>query len=418
MFRRSNFFWLAAGLGLAAATFRLTAEPARRPLPGPGSVQDKSFYVLTLLEQRAAAQVAADPVLQELAAAKRRGLETAAQCASDLECYLGPLRFSDEEIARAAGALRQLCAQHREIQELVSGPLRDSGLYVRSHAMSDAELLAEAWRQSARGINRAIDVYGGGRAPRYPAIDSISYDITKPGYGRILQLTAATLLDDAASLPLFFHPSLRFALLVMDHNRRDEAARHEPLHLGENRSAAERLRARRDWDRYPYSAIVVPGAGNDRPNWPLSAVGKLRVQLAVKRYREGKAPVILVSGGYVHPMQTPYAEAVEMKKALMRDFGVPEEAILIDPHARHTTTNLRNAARLLYRYGTPWDKPALITTDPGQSAYIEAPAFGKRCGEELGYLPYRALKRISPFDLEFLPALDSLQSDPNDPLDP
>jgi hypothetical protein len=38
------------------------------------------------------------------------------------------------------------------------------------------------------------------------------------------------------------------------------------------------------WDRFPYSAIVVPGAGNDRPGVALSAAGRLRVELAARRY--------------------------------------------------------------------------------------------------------------------------------------
>jgi uncharacterized SAM-binding protein YcdF (DUF218 family) len=31
-----------------------------------------------------------------------------------------------------------------------------------------------------------------------------------------------------------------------------------------------------------------------------------------------------------------------MKRQLVALFGIPESAILVDPHARHTTTNLRN----------------------------------------------------------------------------
>ena len=102
----------------------------------------------------------------------------------------------------------------------------------------------------------------------------------------------------------------------------------------------------------------------------------------------------------------------------MARFGIPEAAILVDPHARHTTTNLRNAARLLYRYGMPFDRKALVSTDPGQSQYIENPLFAKRCLEELGYPPVRVLARVSPFDLEFQPLKESLHSDPRDPLDP
>ncbi len=143
------------------------------------------------------------------------------------------------------------------------------------------------------------------------------------------------------------------------------------------------------WENYSYTVIVVPGAGGDRPDVPLSAWGRLRVAVAAKRYHEGKAPFVLVSGGFVHPNQTPYCEALEMKRALMRDHAVPENAILIDPHARHTTTNLRNAARILFRYGFPFERKGLITTDLYQSKYIEAPAFNERCRKEMGHVPHR-----------------------------
>jgi len=86
-------------------------------------------------------------------------------------------------------------------------------------------------------------------------------------------------------------------------------------------------------------------------------------------------------------LKTPFCEAIEMKQALMAEYGIPADAILIDPHARHTTTNIRNAARLLYCYGFPFEKTALITTDQGQSASIEAPTFAQCCINERGYLP-------------------------------
>jgi 8-oxo-dGTP pyrophosphatase MutT (NUDIX family) len=140
--------------------------------------------------------------------------------------------------------------------------------------------------------------------------------------------------------------------------------------------------------------------------------------LAAERWRQRKAPFVVVSGGYVHPNQTPFAEAIEMKRALVEELGLPESAIVIDPHARHTTTNLRNAARLLFRYGVPVDRPALVTTDTGQSAYIESEGFAERCRKELGYLPYRLGRRLSRFDQEFWPLLDSLHADAVEPLDP
>jgi hypothetical protein len=72
----------------------------------------------------------------------------------------------------------------------------------------------------------------------------------------------------------------------------------------------------------------------------------------------------------------------------------------------------------MYRYGIPFDKTALVTTDPWQSQNIESGAFEKRCMDELGYLPQEILNRTSAFDLTFLPVRSSLQANPLEPLDP
>ena len=56
---------------------------------------------------------------------------------------------------------------------------------------------------------------------------------------------------------------------------------------------------------------------------------------------------------------------------------------------------------------------------PFSEACIESAEFAKRCAAELGYLPHRVLKRLSVFDLEWAPNVDSLQIDAvRDFLDP
>jgi hypothetical protein len=325
------------------------------------------------------------------------------------------LKWSDGDAEEARLALARLAgtaAFHEMLQRL-----RASGMYVRYNRLEDAEMLSRAWMDGVHALNHAIDVYGLGVAPRYPAIDSATLDVKTEAGARTVATLAGVLEDGRASLELFFQPALRFALGLMDLNDRDEAGRFEPMEKSENAAAFRKIKST-DWKRYPYTVIVVPGAGNDRPGVRLSPYGKLRVELAAKRYREGKAPFILVSGGFVHPVQTPYSEAIEMKHELIEKYAIPEEAILVDPHARHTTTNLRNAARIMYRYGMPFESKALITTDPGQSGSIEKPDFDARCMREIGYLPHKILGRISPFDLEFVPKIDSLQLDPVDLLDP
>jgi hypothetical protein len=368
-------------------------------------LQDKNFFVLSVL-QRTPMQ---DDDLAAIASNKRDALRNAlATCGVDAACFASGLRLTDGEIERAAAALQHHGAATAEA-------IRRSGAYVRYDSKDDGELLAAAWLDAAHAINNIIDVYGTGKAPKYAAIDAASFDVKSEPYGQMVNTVVASMSEE--KLPLFFEPSLRFALGLLRINNRDEAARHEPLQIKDNAAAFRRI-AGIEWKRFPYSVIVVPGAGGDRANWSLSPASKQRLEIAVRRYREQKAPLILVSGGYVHPTQTQYSEAIEMKRSLIADFGVPADAVLVDPHARHTTTNLRNAARLMYRYGVPFDRKALITTDGFQSAYIEGEPFAKRCDQELGYRPVQILRRLSRFDLEFTPRLDSLQIDAMDPLDP
>src|SRR5262249_28216874 len=283
--------------------------------------------------------------------------------------------------------------------------------------LHDADILATAWVGAAHGINNIIDVYGTGKPPQYPQIDSVSFDVKSQAYGQMVHTVAEDLDEQQDDLQLFFQPSLRFALYLLQINQRDEAGRFEPMEKGENAAAVRRLRTIA-WKRYPYSAILVPGYGPELPGWHLAPQGRLRVEIAARRYKQHKAPLIIVSGGYVHPNQTQYCEAIEMKKSLIADYGVPANAIIVEPHARHTTTNLRNAARLIYRYSIPFERPVLVTTDSYQSSYIESDGFAKRCDQELGYQPAKIGRRVLSFDLVITLRADSLQINPMQPLDP
>jgi hypothetical protein len=413
-------YLIAAQILLSLPSLAADAQPVHAPVRLEAPVQDKNFYLLSLLERTPELRdaVKAEPALSRIAAERLAALDKAAKtCNLDLDCYATAFQWSDAQANDAGRALAGLYRTSPAVRRLADGALRESGMYVRYQSLAGDQLLDHALADCIRGINRVIDVYGLGKAPRYPAIDSITYDVKTDAWRHIVQNLAATLEDDRSRLVLFFSPSMRFALELMWLNHRDEAGRFEPMEIGENAPAVRRIKSV-NWAKYPYSMIVVPGAGNDLPGFRLSPEGKLRDEIAAKRFREGKAPFLLVSGGFVHPSQTEFAEAIEMKRDLTARFGIPADAILIDPHARHTTTNMRNAARLMYRYGVPFDKKALVTTDLGQSQSIEITAFSKRCMDELGYVPQQILGRVSPFDLEFRPVLDSLHADPLDPLDP
>lgn len=369
---------------------------------------DAQPTVATALESDAALRA----VLVEKKAAVTRAL---AECKIDLPCQVQAFVWSDADVARVGEVIGRLARQG--VLTPLADEMRRSGFFARDAALDPGALLTRTWEQSAAGLNNIMRVYGLGQAPRYAAIDAVAHDVATDPYRLLVRTAIGNLDEDAASWRLFYQPSLAFALALLDINWRDEAGRFEPMHRGENAAAVKAIPSIA-WNDYPYSVIVVPGAGLERADMALDPQGKLRVALAARRYHQRKAPLLIVSGGYVHPNQTKFNEALEMKRALMQEFDVPEHAILIDPHARHTTTNLRNAARLMFRYGVPPERRSMITTDEAQSMYIEGQVFAERCDRELGYRPYELGKRLSRYDLEWLPRAVSLHADALDPLDP
>jgi DUF218 domain len=405
-----------------------TARPAsgfdpayKLSLPHP--VQDKNFYLLSLFQRNSSvrALLSGNSVLKQLAGEKVLALHKAASC-NDVSCFEELMRLDDPAVKAVETELQRL-ANRPELKRLVKNDLRPSGVFIKYNDESDAQMLVRAWRDAAAGMNRLLSIYGLGKEPRYKEIDRVSYDVSTDAYRnlvkeKIAEIKLAPKISPTFSrAPLFFEPTLRFALGLLEINRRDEAARYEPLERGENKAAVQNLKHIK-WSDYPYSFILVLGAGGQDLSTRISPLGAQRTDVAAQLFLQRKAPLIMVSGGHVHPMQTPYCEAIEMKKYLMEKYKIPETAILIDPHARHTTTNFRNGARLAFRYGLPADRTALVTSSADHIASCASDAFRTRNLNELGYFPVEFIKRISPTEAEFKPSAMSLFFDANDPLDP
>ncbi len=409
---------------LATVIFALphisTAQAVTKPLPLHAATQDKNFYLFSVLQADPAVRAAltADRELGQISEERQSFLAQSLKvCKANAVCAVKPLLWTEEEIRIVSFALARIYQSNASLRELTGQSLRPSGAYVLYQKQSDEELLVNAWEVCARGLNDILSVYGQGDSPRYPQIDSISFDVNSTGFQQRITTLVRQISTDTSASQLFFEPSLKASLQLLALNRRDEAGRLEPMETGVNEAAVKSI-ASIQWDRFAYSVIVVPGAGPSDPEVALSEMGRKRTALAAEAYHAGKAPFILVSGGYVHPSQTRFAEAVEMKNALLKDYNVPEAAILLDPHARHTTTNMRNAAREIYRYQIPMNKPALVISDANQIASIAGKPFAGRCLKEMGYLPYQIVNRLSDTSLAFLPLVESLQQDPLDPLDP
>ncbi len=384
-------------------------------------VADKDFYWLTVIGKTPALQqlLAGN---QQLLAIHDRQLATLKSHVSDsctwATSLLNDLRFSPTDSLEIAGALHTLYLGNKPLfDDLVDKQLRPSGYYQRFVPLSNEELLLHAWGQTVVGVNYIIDQFGLGKKLRYPRIDTANYNVNSRYYRTALKDMFAYLSELTSGMTLFYDPSLAVAMQLMDLNDRDEPARFEPMETGENQAACREI-PHTDWSKYKFATIVIPGNGPELTTTPISPINKMHCAIAAMRYKDGWAPFIIVSGGYCYPFRGPYCEAIEMKKFLVTRFGIPPQAILIDPHARHTTTNIRNADRLIIRYGIPLTKPSDFITTQSQLHMAAGAAFDQRNLNELGYLPYRDKQQLSIHDISFYPVVEALHMDPYDPLDP
>jgi hypothetical protein len=226
--------------------------------------------------------------------------------------------------------------------------------------------------------------------------------------GRLVLPDGRVIEEEGAAIPL---PPSAYASLPSAGHDGDAA-----IDLAaENAAVSARLRtlsAAERGARWP--VVICPGLAEDDQEEALHPRAAVRLRLAVDAMREVGAQAIIVSGGNVHPDGTPHNEAMEMKRALIA-MGVPADRIAIDPSARHTTTNLRNAARFLFAHGL---ERALVVTTPGQSFYLGhglISTFQLRCKRTLGY----TLGRLFPVGLQrtdFVPSRRCLERG-DDPLD-
>lgn len=280
--------------------------------------------------------------------------------------------------------------------------------------------LISAWPQYVNGTNHILRIYGDGDSPLYPEIDSISYVATSSEY----QLFLGTLNNFTATLQPPIPPPIdafAFASSLLSANDRFEAIAYPNLWSSPTLNGPALRQSRRlDWNRYEYAAILIPGEGPEIYGVALSPLGKLRSRIAASYFvRPNTAPFLIPSGGNVHPNLTIYTEAREMSRWLQSQLNVKVEDIAIEPYARHTTTNLRNGARVLQRLGAPKGKKVLIVTDNSQRDNIASQSFALRCQNELGYVTGEIGPKLGMFEVEWVPDYRKCAVvDPIDPLDP
>ncbi|MCL6218205.1 YdcF family protein [Zunongwangia pacifica] len=384
------------------------------------TLSKKNFYFLHAIENNSEVK---EVLIQDKSLSKLLGEQKKQIAASFhnqeniLDSLIAPYLISKVDSKKICDHLNRIYNKSPRFKNFIENNIRNSGAYVLYDKLEAKELIENIWKLNAEGINHILNVYGMGKKPQYATIDSVSYDVKSDYYKGAIAMWSDHIASEVKEKDLWFNPSLNFALSLLYLNHRDEAARYEPLEETENKKTVENIK-NIDFKAFPYASILILGNGPENYKDRLSALGKLNIKLGVKEYLKAKAPLIVVSGGHAHPFRAEYCEAIEMKKELINEYHIPENSIIIEPHARHTTTNLRNASRLYLKYGFPVKKIHLVVTNNMHSQYVKSENFKNRCLQELGYLPAKIMNRINDTTIEFQPLKNSLQQNPIEPLDP
>lgn len=335
---------------------------------------------------------------------------------NDIICLANALEIDSLEMKESCEAFGKLYRQSAFVQRFVKNKIRPSGYYALSNQFSDSLLFIQAWKEQVDGMNYIFDAYLKNKGLHYPQADSASYNTKSPAYYDSIKFLLHRILVETKKSSLPCQTNVAMALAILQLNKRNEAGRFIPL-SSVNKNAYKRER-RIKWQQYKYSAILVFGAGPGKRDIAFSPINKVRCDSAVALYQKGIAPFLIVSGGFVHPFQTKYCEAMEMKKYMMRQYHIPSNAILLEPHARHTTTNIRNANRILIENHFPLDKPVLGVSSEGHIDYIVGDQFLKVFHRDMGYVPFTHMQRVSVCEASYMPAIASLQINSLEPLDP
>lgn len=180
-------------------------------------------------------------------------------------------------------------------------------------------------------------------------------------------------------------------------------------------------------DRYPFQrAEELPAAdaivvlGNTKPNlvdpaYPNLVDSSDRAWYAARLYLAGKAPLIVVSAGNVWNRRAMMQSTADATGVLLRAFGVPDGAIMIEDRSRNTRQNALFTAEIAASRGI---RKVLLTTSARHMPRAEA-AF-RQVGLDVvpavtDYVPLpksvgAKSRRMTPWILGVLPSAGALSS--------
>lgn len=353
---------------------------------------------------------------QDFYSRKRQRISSAIDNCEQMKCLVNELMISNDEQEGIINSVSQLYHENdKALQHFIRNQIRPAHAYSFFENYTDSALFVEAWKNEIKGYNYIIKAYLLNEGMIYPKIDSSAFDVHSTKYRNdVIQVAEKAFSFHKPDF--FFAPFINMSLSVLNINGRDEAARLYPLD-NINKKAYDRI-PEIDWSQYPYSGILIFGEGPTKQGVRISEGSKMRSKMGVSLFKEGKAPFLIVSGGYVHPFKTKFNEAEGMKQFLIDSLHIPEDAIIMEPHARHTTTNIRNTNRIFLSNFIPRNKPILGVTVKSHIDFIASQRIVNVFKRDLGFVTFAGLDRLSDTTVSFYPTMSSFQINPLDPLDP
>ncbi len=119
-------------------------------------------------------------------------------------------------------------------------------------------------------------------------------------------------------------------------------------------------------NEYPYNGIMVFGHGCKKDGWNLSWESKARAVAAYQLWKDGLAPVIILTGGKSTSKNNESlpSNAEIMKTFLEQRFSVPESAIVLEdaPGSIKTVDNVGLAINSIEQKGLPTDDFITVST--------------------------------------------------------
>lgn len=140
--------------------------------------------------------------------------------------------------------------------------------------------------------------------------------------------------------------------------------------------SANKLTRRALIEHKQYDAIIIPGVPFTDSVWDLTM--QMRVLWGIHLYKNGTTKKIIMSGNAVY---SPYVEAKIMKLYAIAH-GVPEDDIIVEDRAQHSTENAWYGYKLAKKLGL---QHIALATDPFQTRMLYR--FGKKRLKDLKYLP-------------------------------